>query len=65
MMKNFKISTRLYLSRRPIALGGLHRCTAVYKLYESHDSHGHAERKAKLRAMHSTNSVIAMLQTFP
>jgi methyl-accepting chemotaxis protein len=60
MMKNFKISTRLYFLVG-LALA-VFTATAVYKLYDSHNSMVQ-ERKAKLNAL--DESVIAMLQAFP
>jgi methyl-accepting chemotaxis protein len=59
MMKNFKISTRLYFLVG-LALA-VFTATAVYKLYDSHNSMI-MERKAKLNAL--DESVIAMLQHF-
>jgi methyl-accepting chemotaxis protein len=59
MMKNFKISTRLFFLVG-IALA-VFTAAAVYKLYESHD-YMVAERKAKLRAMNQ--NIVTMLQSF-
>jgi len=59
MMKNFKISTRLYFLVG-LALA-VFTAAAVYKLYDSHDSMV-TERKAKLKAMNET--VVTMLQHF-
>jgi methyl-accepting chemotaxis protein len=59
MMKNFKISARLFFLVG-VALA-VFTAAAVFKLYESHDAMV-AERKAKLKAMNET--VVTMLQHF-
>ena len=59
MMKNFKISTRLYFLVG-LALA-VFTAAAVYQLYDSHNSMV-GERKAKLKAMNET--VVTMLEYF-